>query len=181
MCAVAASFWLGLLLTSVGIAWIGWDTLQRWNTKQEASVGTPAQAGASGEVFSHICAEIIRSRDYEWHMTVWAVTLLAAIVAVTRTTPLPGGGQIIPYLHAGVGIIVLLFVVHVLYAHVRLTMDRAVYRVWAEALGLTLHPARATGSLIEGMGHVLSWIGLILLVAAAALYAVSVWSVDLRR
>jgi hypothetical protein len=178
MCLVAATFWLGLVVTFIGVLWIGWDTGRRWATRPTPTVGTRTSVGASEEVFSHLCAEITRFRDYEWHMTVWAITLLAAIIAVARTTTLPGDGQIIPYLQAGVGLIVVLFAVHVLYAHVRLSMERAVYRVWAGALGLQLHPARATGSLLDGMGHILSWIGLILLVAAAALYAISIWTID---
>jgi hypothetical protein len=135
-------------------------------------------------LFNQAYDEIKRYRDMEWKMVYWTVGLLAAIVAASQTTPTPPAHKqcvqtlfaIFTLVASGYG------AWHIHFIHKNLRDNRNLRRKCEILLGLfdvesegdPLLPARFKEEVpySQGLPHLVSWWGLILLTMLYTVYCI---------
>lgn len=134
-------------------------------------------------IYQKTAGEITRYRDFEWKITIWALSLLVGIISFTKLIPVPSNHKpIIQTLFVVFIVVAIPFSIwHILYCHHQLTKNRQVHRKCEKELQIDnflpeewkKEPEEIKYT--KGLWHLASWIILILLATGFAIYSICLW------
>lgn len=148
-------------------------------------LGDPEKVCALLHLYHEVFEEMRRYRDMEWKVVSWTVFLMAGIVAATRAVPVQENHK--PYIRTLLFVFTLAAAIygawHIYFIHKRLTWYRKLRRRCDRLLGFFNKSTYGQELLPKnweyldvryssGIGHLISWWGLIALTAMYALYSV---------
>jgi uncharacterized membrane protein YciS (DUF1049 family) len=142
------------------------------------------QVDALLQLYRNIHSETLRYRDLEWKVTVWVVTLLAAISASFKWLPKSFDVQTRLVVVLVVGFVCAYGLWHLLYVHLRLTQTRNQCRKCENLLGLyepaPVWPHPVSPDEGKPVGYCKGWPHLVsfaLTIVGATLFAIAiVWN-----